>query len=761
MGRRLPGLLLIPAGFAVVVVAAEFATAAAATASWATPLVTALAAAGFGLSFPWAGRRVDRWAAAVAVGVFGIYAAPVALSGDPTFAGYIKLDDTATWMAFVDQLMQHGRSLSGLAPSSYERTLSVNLPGGYPVGAFLPLGVGTQLSGDDVAWLVQPYMALMAGLLALCLAQISRPLVTSRRLAALVAFGAAQSALLFGYSLWGGVKEVAVALSLATLAALARLAIDPETGWRGVLPAAVAAAALLGIAGAGAAIWILPLLLAVAFSLWRLRGLAAMLARAWPLAAVLLALGVPIFLAAGVFSPTQGALTSASELGNLIKPLSPLQYFGVWPSGDFRINPTQIDVTYMLIALAAAAALFGLGAALRRRAWDLLLYVGVTGLGCLAVLVYSSPWVGAKALASGSPSVLALALAGAAAFALRVERILGLTVFGAILAGVLWSNVLGYRDVNLAPYGQMAELESIGHRIAGQGPTLMTEYQPYGVRHFLRDAEPEGVSELRYRRIPLRNGGEVAKGGWTDTDSISLGALLTYRTLVLRRNPAQSRPPSVYSLIWAGRYYEVWQRPPGLDPGVILEHLSLGSRLEPAAVPSCGEVLRMARLAGHGGELATVERPPTIVIPLTGATHPAEWVPAEPGAPDLIPGGAGVASVSVKIPRSGRYSVYLEGSTRNSLVLGVDGLAVGSVGGQLNTAGQFLYFGRPTIAAGVHTLSLEYGGQDLGPGSAGPPAPIGPLVLSADGVPPRVTYVPAARARTLCGRRLDWIEALR
>ena len=234
MGRRLPGLLLLPAGFAVVVVAGGIATAVATTAPWATPLVVALAVAGFGLSFPWVGRRLDRWAAAAAVGVFAIYAAPVALSGLPTFAGYIKLDDTATWMAFVDRLMQHGRSLSGLGPSSYETTLSVNLSSGYPVGAFLPLGVGTQLSGDDVAWLVQPYMALMAGLLALCLAQIARPLIASRRLAALVAFGAAQPALLFGYSLWGGVKEVAIALSLATLAALASLAIDHRTGWQGV-----------------------------------------------------------------------------------------------------------------------------------------------------------------------------------------------------------------------------------------------------------------------------------------------------------------------------------------------------------------------------------------------------------------------------------------------------------------------------------------------------------------------------------------------
>ena len=76
----------------------------------------------------------------------------------------------------------------------------------------------------------------------------------------------------------------------------------------------------------------------------------------------------------------------------------------------------------------------------------------------------------------------------------------------AVAGGVLWSNALGYGDVNLAPHGQLAELEEIGERVAGEGPSLMTEYSPYGVRHFLREADPEGISELRRRTIPLADG---------------------------------------------------------------------------------------------------------------------------------------------------------------------------------------------------------------------------------------------------------------
>jgi len=760
-GRRLPGLLLVPAGFAVVAVVAGIFTSRGETASLATPAVVVLALLGAALAYPWRGRRLDGWALAAAVGVFAVFAAPVVLSGNPTFAGYIKLDDTATWMAFVDRLMDHGRDLSGLEPSSYASTLQVNLPSGYPVGAFLPLGVGAQLTGRDVAWLVQPYMATVAALLALCLAWLARPLVEPRPLRALVAFGAAQSALLFGYSLWGGIKEVAVALAIAVLAAVAPAAVERDSGWRGILPAAVAATALLTMVGSGGIVWVAPILGLVAIALWRTRGLGTLWARAWPLVLAVLVLGVPALFAAGAFSPTQGGLTNASELGNLFRPLSVFQLVGIWPNGDFRIDPGNMALTDFLIALAILAAIAGAWIGWRRRAWEPLLYAAGACAGSLAVFAYSSPWVGAKALASTGPAFLLLALAGAAAFALRIERVLGATVLAMVLAGVLWSNALGYHDVSLAPYDQLHELENIGNEIEGQGPTLMTEYQPYGVRHFLRAGDAEGASELRARAIPLVEGGELEKGEWGDTDRIALPSLLTYRTMVLRRNPAQSRPPSVYSLLRRGDYYDVWQRPAGAGSEIV-ERLPLGDFEDPAAAPGCAEVERLASAAGPGGTLAAVERLPTVVAPLSESTHPADWVPTEAGSPDLTPHGPGAAELEVNVAHAARYGVYLQGSVRNRLAAFVDGKEIGSVEEQLNEASQFLYFGSLPLAPGRHIVTLSLARQDLSPGSGGPPEPIGPLVLGPEG--PReeaVRRVPANRARTLCGRRLDWIEALR
>ena len=98
--------------------------------------------------------------------VFAVYAAPIVLSGEPTVAGFIKLDDTATWLALTDRLADHGRDLGGLAPSSYEATLAFNLGDGYPIGVFVPLVVARDLTGYDPAWLIAPYMAVLAVLLA-------------------------------------------------------------------------------------------------------------------------------------------------------------------------------------------------------------------------------------------------------------------------------------------------------------------------------------------------------------------------------------------------------------------------------------------------------------------------------------------------------------------------------------------------------------------------------------------------------------------
>ena len=219
-GIRLRGALLLPTGFAAIIVIAQLVTLSPSTARFAPWVVAAVALAGLLLSRPWQDRRPDRWPVAAGIGTFAAYAAPVVLSGSATFAGWIKLDDGATWLAMTDRLMTHGRSLAGVPASTYELYLKGYLGTGYPVGSFLPFGVGGRLVGEELAWLIQPYMAFAAAMLALAVYGLVSRAIDSRALRALTAFVATQSALLYGYVLWGGLKEVVATALIALAAAL-------------------------------------------------------------------------------------------------------------------------------------------------------------------------------------------------------------------------------------------------------------------------------------------------------------------------------------------------------------------------------------------------------------------------------------------------------------------------------------------------------------------------------------------------------------
>src|SRR5438093_13588903 len=113
-GGHVPPALLLPLGFAVIVVAGVLTTSNDATARLTVPLVIALAIAGLALSLPWRLRQFDGWRLASGVAVYAAFGAPVFMSGRATFAGYITLDDTSTWLGFTDRLMTHGRTLTGL-----------------------------------------------------------------------------------------------------------------------------------------------------------------------------------------------------------------------------------------------------------------------------------------------------------------------------------------------------------------------------------------------------------------------------------------------------------------------------------------------------------------------------------------------------------------------------------------------------------------------------------------------------------------------
>jgi hypothetical protein len=761
----IPPSLLAPVGFSVLILVGEFASIGDTLAELAMPVAVLLAIAGFSLALRRPrpagdrGARFERLAAWAALAVFAVYAAPIVFTGEPTFAGYIKLDDTATWLALSDRIATHGRDLAGLAPSTYEATLKFNLGSGYPIGAFTPLAIGSRLLSWDPAWLFQPYLATMAALLALCLYQLTEGLLRRPALRAAVAFLAAQPALLFGYYLWGGVKEIATALLLALLAALIPGAVAPDRfSWRAAIPAALTASATLAVlTAAGASVWLAPMLVLGALAVARGRGRLATLERLALIVGVALLVTLPWLIDAGLLPRESGALTDPGELGNLVGPLSKWQAVGIWPVGDFRFHPSDTVATVVLIALALLGAGFGLSAIWKRRALGAGAFIAGLLVGAGILVVVGSPWVGGKALATCSAAVLFAACLGAAFLWERGLRVEGGVLLGLIALGVLWSNWLAYRAEFVAPHSRLAQLERIGHRIDGQGPALMTEFEPYGVRHFLRDAEPEGASELRRRLVPLTSGASLESGETADIDEFSLPGLLEYKTLVLRRSPLASRPPLPFELVESEPDYEVWRASGSPAP---LEHLGLEEGLQPVATPSCAEIEALAEKPGVV-HLAASVRPAATVVPLGQLAVPDDWALGGEGT-YATPGSSGTAEGEVEIGEGGEFGIWLGGSSRGNVSVAIDGKPVGGEDAVFDHADEYRQLGSVRLDPGRHTIALTYSEQSpLAPGGGGESYAIGPLVLSsATAAEAEVEIVPPSRVNSLCGRPLDWVETL-
>ncbi|MGH3009955.1 MAG: hypothetical protein ACRDLM_11200 [Gaiellaceae bacterium] len=752
-GTRLHGALLLPIGFAGVIVATDFLTLSGTTARAMVPVVVVLAVLGYVIAaYDSESRarlralRPDRWLSVAAVAVYAVYAAPVVMLGRATFAGYASLDDTAQWFALIDRVMSSGRNVAGLPPSTYQHVVNQYLISGYPVGSMMPLGAFARLVGRDVAWVLQPYFAFQAVLLALSLWVLLAGPIRSPRWRAAAVFIAAQPALLYGYALWGSIKEVVTAALLPLLAVLVARALRSVPTPRALIPLALVMAAMLATLNVGAIAWLLPALLPL-LALARRLSLPAFGARAALLGCLIAVMALPTVVTAHAFAAgASGNITSSATgqnaLGELAHPLSGLQLLGIWPVGDFRDRPSPIWPAYLLVAVVLVAALGGLWGAIRRRAWTVPLYVAIAVVGWLVVQVEGSPWTVGKALAEGSPAALAAACSGLGLLRRRSGWLLAAAVAGAVAVcgGVLWSNALAYGGARLAPQDQLADLQQIGAQFSGQGPSMMTEFQPYGVRHFLRG--------LAVEQLPQRN-----------LDAFPLREVERFRTLVLNHSPSESRPPSNYRLAWSGRFYDVWQRDASAPK--VLAHVGLGSGIQPTATPSCSEVTRLATVARQkGAQLAAVLREPPLGFELGAVRHPENWLPDPTGG--LYPTSAGDVEAVLNVATSGTYRVWMGGYTPGSLTITIDGHAVGSLDHRIELPGQFFPLDTVQLTAGQHAVVLHYTRPLLQPGSTSGVAllPIGPVIVSKDTEDLPVERVPPSRARSLCGKSLDWLEVV-
>jgi hypothetical protein len=492
------------------------------------------------------------------------------------------------------------------------------------------------------------------------------------------------------------------------------------------------------------------------FHTWR-----AALLEAGAFAVLAAALSFPsLWVVSNFISGTTNTLTAGGELGNLLHRLSTWQAFGIWPTGDFR-RPLSAHIapSYVLIGMELLALIIGVLWALRRgRGWPLVFFAASL-IGWGYVSARSNAWGDAKALMIVSPAVIAAAMLGPASLWELGRRPEALLVAAALAFGVLWTNALAYRGLDLAPHARLSELDQIGHRFAGQGPTLYTEFEEFG-KHFLHEDQATGSDES-WQDPPhatFANGAGTAFGFSSDIDFLAPSYVQRFRTLVLRRAGNAARPPADYRLAYSGRFYEVWQKTPAPR---VLAHLALGNRVQDAGVPRCSDVRALTKAGA--GQLAYVERPQLPVLQPTQARHPATWVPDPADPTNLIPaGGAGALTGTVRVTEPSRYTVWVQGSFDRGFVVLVDGRRVGIVQHEQNPRGQYAAAGSIALSPGPHTITLQRPGRHLfHPGDGGRDRQLGPIVLDPASDTRTVRRLPLSGWRSLCGRSLDWIEAIR
>ena len=123
--------------------------------------------------------------------------------------------------------------------------------------------------------------------------------------------------------------------------------------------------------------------------------------------------------------------------------------------------------------------------------------------------------------------------------------------------------------------------------------------------------------------------------------------------------------------------------------------------------------------------------------------------------------GEGTVEGVIELPRAGRYHLWAEGSFKRDWRVQVDGRDVAPLRKQLNPRLSAEEIDALELPAGPHTITLQRPGGTLAPGDGGPDL-LGPVALATEGIQERpAETLDPSRWRSLCGRSLDWVEAVR
>jgi hypothetical protein len=790
-----PAVLTLPVGFALLVVVGGIFSYAKATAPLAAPALVVVGLAGLVLgrrSLAPLGRRVralDVWALAAGLAGWALVAAPIVLSGKPGFSGYGHIVDISYEMDLAVHFAHSGRHIPGAGSSAFDVVMKKYLDAGYPGGGPWTLGALSNLMPVDLSWLYQPFLAFLGAMSALAVYSLLGPLVASRALRSLGALVAALPNVLYAYVLDGGIKELSTSCFLLLLAALFPAVMTHLRPGRGVLAVPIALAATIASFSLTTLPWVGVLCAGTCLTVLALQpGRVGALLAIVEMAAVGFVLSLPTLGAAFKLLPYVSG-SGPVDLGNLAAPVPRIAAAGVWISGDVRYPQyAHRGISEALAIVVIVLAVLGLVVAVRRKAWNLA-WLGAAGAIALYYVARRyGPWIEFKSECISSPIVVTMAFAGAGGLITalsprnvaaglrgarrtliarmapvgRLAALLGaLVVAGAILAG----NALTYHDVTLAPYARLHDLQRIGERFAGQGPTMTPDFDEYA-EYFLRDNDQTSV--VNGPTLGLRPGvnRDTERGGIYayDLDEFALSWVERFRTIVSRRNPLISRPPSNYRLVSLSPYYAVWQR--DSSSHAVYAHFHFADEPADRERRLCAEARKASGAAGAGARLAWTP-PPAGYIQVDGSNMAVSGALTPVGG-TILASGAGRAVRAQPVPSAGRYNLFFSGSFGRPVDVYLDGRHVGTGAYQASYPSQWILIATRYLSKGVHRIELRRGGVSLHPGNGdsidGWNRTIGPLALFRAGTGiPGVHYEPIDALPRLCSssQRLRWLEIVR
>jgi hypothetical protein len=171
------------------------------------------------------------------------------------------------------------------------------------------------------------------------------------------------------------------------------------------------------------------------------------------------------------------------------------------------------------------------------------------------------------------------------------------------------------------------------------------------------------------------------------------------------------------------------------------------------------------RARARNGRIAYVKRRRPPVFLATRGPRPILWIGFGNFPEALLTEGPSNIEREMRIPRSGRYHVWVEGSFERKITISLDGEPLPEQPDGLNNPGAYASLGTVRIRRGRHELSIRQFGGNLSPGSGGYLSSlrhIGPLFFDpVANERETVREIEPSRWRELIGVRADWLEIVR